>query len=88
MELYRGNLACRDQTLDTIDLDVGFAIAFNGDERKQVRHPCIACRWKKRCAIDAVRGADDGAGSAAQMLDHPRADLFEVAGEIVLGEAS
>ena len=80
----RCDLGCCDQTLDSIDLDVGLSVAFDLHEADQVRHAQHGMALEEPLRIDPVGRADDGAWPALQMLDHPRANLFEVAREIDL----
>jgi hypothetical protein len=37
---------------------------------------------KEALATDAVRRADDGAGAALEVLDHPWPDCLEIVGEV------
>ena len=79
-DLRRGN-----QAFDAVDLDVGFTIAFDFRDGEQVRHAAHLMALEEPLAIDAVRRADDGAGTALEMLDHPRADLLQILREVELG---
>jgi hypothetical protein len=47
MQLKRGHLGDRNETLDPINLQIGLGVAEHLDELKQVRGaPCMAWRWK------------------------------------------
>jgi hypothetical protein len=53
------DLRSGDQTFNTVDLDVGCAIPFHFNERKQVRHAPHFMTLKEALAIDTIGSADD-----------------------------
>ena len=86
MILDGGDLRRGDEAFDAVDLDIGLAVALDLRQREQVRHALHCMALEEPLAVDAVRRADDRAG-AAQMLDHPRPDLLQIARKIELGDS-
>ncbi len=87
MQLERGDLRRLHERFDAIDLQIGLAIARRlAPSLKRFDVPRMAWRWKNVLAVDAIGRANDGAGAAADVLDQPVADGFEVAREIELGD--
>ena len=85
MEFHGRDLGHGDEALDAVDLQVGLAIALDDGLFDQRGHAGRCVALKPFLVIDAVRGAYDRTWTAPEMLDHPRSDDFEVAGEIELG---
>ena len=88
MELHGRDLRHGDEALDAIDLQVGLAIAFDRGELDQIGNAGHGVTLEELLAVDAVRRADDGAGPPLEMLDHPGTDLFEIGGQISLGDGA
>ncbi len=87
MELDGGYLRRGDDRLEAVELGVGFAVAAHFDQRDGLRHAGHLVALKELLAADAIGRADDGAGAALDVVEHPRADFFVVAGEVKLGDA-
>ena len=87
MELHRGDLRHGDQPLDTIDLEVGLPVALDRRQLDEVGHARASHGvGKSFWCVDPIGRADDGAWPAPDVLDHPGTDLFEILGEIELGD--
>jgi hypothetical protein len=85
MEFNRRDLRCSDETFHAIDLNITFAIALYVNDGNQVRHPAHLVTLEKSLAVDAIRSPDDRTGSSSNVLDHPRADNFQVVRKVALG---
>jgi hypothetical protein len=79
MELKGCDLRDGDQTLQSVDLDVGFAVAGNSSESQKVGHPHHGVTLKKLLAPNSVRHANDRAGPSPDMLKEPRANRLVIA---------
>src|SRR5262245_60590675 len=78
MILNSRDLCRRNQALDAVDLNIGLAVSFYGHQADEVRHAAHRMPLEKALGIDTVRRADDRAGAAFEMLDHPGTDCFEI----------
>ena len=67
MQLERGDLRDRSQTLDAIDLQIGLAVAEHRDELEQIRCARHGVALEELFARDTVGRADDRAGPSLDM---------------------
>ena len=87
MQFEAADLRHRRETLDAIDLQIRLAIAGDFHQLQQLRGARHRMALEEFLAADAIGRADDGAGPALQMADHPAADRLEITREIELGHA-
>ncbi len=80
-------LGGRDEGLGGVELKVRLAVARHGGEGDQRRGagPRVPLE-EPLVAFDAVRGAHQGTRPALEVDQHPFGDLFEIAGELDLGD--
>ena len=88
MQLQRGDLRQRSQSLDAIDLEVGVAVPRNPHKADQAGEAAHGVALEESLAVDAIRATDEGAGPALDVRQHPLANGGEVIGELALGDGA
>jgi hypothetical protein len=86
MQLEPADLRHRGQSLDLVDLQIGFAVAGHPRKRQELRGALHAVTLEEMLAMDAVGCAHDRTRPALDVRHHPLADRLEIVREIELGD--
>jgi hypothetical protein len=85
MKLRGGGLRESRQAFDAIDLEIGFAVAGDGHEVKQIRCTQHGMALKELQTGKPVGRANDRTRAALNMANHPGSDFLVIMGEIKFG---
>ena len=88
MQLQRGDLRQRGESIDTIDLEIRLAVPRDPRKADQAREAAHGVALEESLAADTIRAADQGAGSTLDVRQHPLADRREIVGEFALGDGT
>jgi hypothetical protein len=85
MQLDATDLGNGGEALDTVDLQVGFLVTEDFDQFQQVWRSRHRVALEELLAVNAIRGPDDRARPALDMIDEPRPDRFVILRKLDLG---
>src|SRR5215218_7758351 len=80
----RSNLGRCNQPFDGVELNIGLSVSTYFNQIDVLRHTRHRVPLEKPFTLDPIRSSDDRAWPSFEMLDHPRANLFQVVRQLDL----